>query len=233
MKMLDNNIHTPLYPLFLSLEGKHCLLVGFGHVGRRKLPRLLFSAPASVLVLDTVAPSNRALPLLADSRVHFERRDCSREDVIGKTLVFAATDNKAENARIADLAQEAGVLCNCASAPEAGSFFVPAVARQGALAAALSTGGASPALARRWRRELETWLTPRAHTASLLGRMRPFILALRHAPEKKTQLFQKLASSPLQQWLADDEFERCREWLKAELPAELHAHITELLNDLS
>ncbi|MDR0816068.1 MAG: bifunctional precorrin-2 dehydrogenase/sirohydrochlorin ferrochelatase [Desulfovibrio sp.] len=231
--MLDNNIHTLLYPLFLSLKGKHCLLVGFGHVGQRRLPRLLLSAPDSVLVLDTVAPSNRALPLLADSRVHFERRGCSREDIIGKTLVFAATDNKTENARIADLAQKAGVLCNCASVPESGSFFVPAVARQGVLAAALSTGGASPALARRWRRELKTWLAPRARTASLLGRMRPLILALRHAPEKKTQLFQKLASSPLQQWLADDEFDRCREWLKAEMPVELHAHITELLNDLS
>lgn len=223
---------APLYPLFLSLEGARCLVVGLGGVGRRKLSGLLACAPASVLALDRADPAPEALALLADARVHFERRLCLADDVRGRALVFAATGDDAENRRIAALCREAGVLCNCASSPDLGAFQVPAVARGGPLAAALSTGGASPALSRRWRGELEGWLGPRARMAELMGRLRPLVLALEGETGQNTQLFRKLASSPLQGWLEQGDFERCRQWLLAELPPVLHDHIAELLHDL-
>ena len=229
-------LRPPLYPLFLSLEGRRCLVAGLGGVGRRKLAGLLACGPASVLALDTLRAEDlpaEAAALLADPRVCFECRSCAPADVRDRALVFAATGSAEENARIAALCREAGVLCNCASAPELGAFSVPAVPRRDGLAAALSTGGASPALARRWRRELEDWLAPRARMARLMGRLRPLVLALHAETGQNTQLFRSLAASPLQSWLAEGDLESCRQWLLAELPSVLHVHIAELLDDLA
>lgn len=226
---------TVFYPLFLSLEGMRCLVAGLGQVGQRKLEGVLACGPAFVLVLDIDEPSPDDAPLqdlLRHSNVRFERRACEESDIPGMTLVFAATGNDAENKRIAAICRRKGILCNCASAPEDGSFQVPAVARKNSLAAALSTGGASPALARRWKGELAGWLAPRASMACLMGRLRPLVLALGGETGQNTKLFRKLAASPLQQWLENKEMENCRQWLLAELPTELHAYIAELLYDL-
>ena len=100
------------------------------------------------------------------------------------------------------------------------------------LAAALSTGGASPALARRWKGELERWLEPRSRMATLMGRLRPLVLALGHDTGQNTGLFRKLAESPLQQWLEEHDHENCTRYLQAVLPPALHANIAELLHDL-
>ena len=226
----------PLFPLFLSLEGIACLVVGMGRVGRRKLAAILHCEPASILVLDVVPAENlsrEARILLEDPRVAFESRRCEEKDIPGRGLVFAATGSEEENVRIAALCRLHAVPCNCASRPEAGSFQVPAVARRGGICIALSTGGASPALARRWRLELEKWLDPRSATACLMSRLRPLVLALNRPSEHNAALFEKIASSPLQDWLAEGDARQCREWLMRELPPELHPHVTELLDDLS
>ena len=226
----------PLYPILLSLRGRHCLVAGLGEVGQRKLAGLLACDPASVLALDAARPENLAAgaaALIKDPRVVFACRACSRADVRGRALVVAATGNAEENARIAALCREAGVLCNCARAPDLGAFSVPAVARRGGLSATLSTGGASPALARRWRHELEDWLAPRARMVRLMARLRPLVLALHAETGQNTRLFRALAASPLQTWLAEGDLESCRQCLLAELPPVLHVHIAELLDDLA
>lgn len=226
------------YPLFLSLEGEHCLVAGLGEVGRRKLAGLLAAGVGSVLALESAgaadaAPDAELTRLLKDGRVRLERRPCTAEDVRAARLVFAATGDARENARIAALCREARVLCNCASAPGLGQFAVPAVARRGALCAALSTGGASPALARALRRELEAWLTPRAALARFLGRLRPLVLAMKKDTRHNSELFRKVASSPLGDWLSRGELDRCRAWLAAELPPELVAPALSLLGDVA
>lgn len=223
---------APLYPIFISLSGIRCLVVGLGQVGQRKLSGLLACDPASVLVLDLAEPVAEAAALLNDPRVRFERRSCTQADLQGCALVFAATGSAAENSRIAALCAGAGILCNSASNPDEGCFQVPAVARRTPLAAALSTGGASPALARRWKGELERWLEPRSRMAALMGRLRPLVLALGEDTGQNTRLFRKLADSSLQQWLEENDLENCRCCLQAELPPALHAHIAELLHDL-
>ena len=223
---------APLYPIFISLSGIRCLVVGLGQVGQRKLSGLLACNPASVLVFDLAEPAAEAATLLQDPRVRFERRSCTQADLQGCALVFAATGSAAENSRIAALCAQAGILCNSASNPEEGCFQVPAVARRTPLAAALSTGGASPALARRWKGELEHWLEPRSRMAALMGRLRPLVLALGEDTGQNTRLFRKLADSSLQQWLEENDLENCLHYLQAELPPALHADIAELLHDL-
>ncbi|MBD5417836.1 MAG: bifunctional precorrin-2 dehydrogenase/sirohydrochlorin ferrochelatase [Desulfovibrio sp.] len=226
------------YPLFLSLEGEHCLVAGLGEVGRRKLAGLLAAGVGSVLALESGLPApagestddDELARLCADPRVHLERRPCTEADVRASRLVFAATSHARENARIAALCREAGVLCNCASAPELGAFAVPAVARAGELRAALSTGGASPALTRILRRELELWLAPRAALARFLGRLRPLVLAMGADTRHNSQLFRKVAASPLGDWLAAGDLARCRAWLERELPPALAAQALPLLD---
>lgn len=68
--------------------------------------------------------------------------------------------------------------------------------------------------------------------ATLMGRLRPLVLAMGVETRQNTQLFRSLAVSPLQQWLEAGDLENCRQCLLAELPAELHVHIAELLYDL-
>lgn len=225
------------YPLFLSLEGEHCLVVGLGEVGMRKLAGLLACGVGSVLALDTRPPRTSwedasgadGARLMADARVRLECRACTPADIRASRLVFAATGDAHENARIAGLCREARVPCNCASAPELGSFAVPAMARSGELCAALSTGGASPALARRMRRELEDWLAPHAALACFLGRLRPLVLAMGNDSRHNRELFRKVAASPLGAWLAAGDHARCRDWLAAELPSPLAMHAIPLV----
>ena len=224
---------SDLYPLFLNLRQARCLVAGLGEVGRRKLQSLLEADAGEVLVRDVAAPPPEADALLAAPQVSFARRACTVEDVRGCRLVFAATGDRAENARLAALCREEGILCNCADAPEAGSFIVPALARQGELMLALSTGGASPALARRWRRELEDWLGPRVRMARLMGRIRPCVLALSHDSGQNRKLFRTLAESPLQHWLQHGDNAACHAYLAQTLPPELHARIAEFLHDLA
>lgn len=220
------------YPLFLDLSSVHCLVVGAGEVGRRKLSALLQSEPASVLVLDTAPPSAAAAALFDNPRVIFEQRGFAPEDVEGRSLVFAATGDRAANAAVAQACTRRNILCNCADAPREGNCIVPATARRGTLMAALSTGGHSPALARRLRGELEDWLAPRAALTALLGRLRPHVLALPDKTGQNTVLFRSLTYSPLREALAGRDRARCEALLRELLPDALHPHIPELLHDL-
>lgn len=218
------------YPLFLDLGGMHCLIAGLGGVGSRKLQGLLRCAPASVLVLDVTAPAAELRPLLEQPCVTFAQRPFRDADLDGRQLVFAATGHAETNSRIARLCRDRHILCNCIDAPAAGSFIVPAVARSGSLALALSTGGASPALSRRWKGELEQWLEPRQKMVRLMGHLRPMVLALHDETGHNTALFRALAQSPLQQCLQQGDRQGCLRCLQDLLPSELHDRIPELLD---
>jgi len=223
----------PLYPIFLSLHGLRCVVAGLGTVGQRKLAGLLACSPASVLALDIAEPNPEAAALLQDPRIQFARRSLTSEDLQSCAIVFASTNNPQENTRIATLCAERGIWCNNATTPEQGTFQVPAVTRQGALAAALSTGGASPALARQWKGELEQWLIPRSRMSRFMGRLRPLVLALGDKTEHNTALFRTLVASPLQELLGKGDVEACRRLLRDALPPTLHVHLGELLDDLA
>lgn len=192
------------YPLFLDLHAAHCLVVGAGRVGRRKIAALLSCTPASVLVLDPGLDdaSARALresfaPLSAP--LHVEGRGFLPEDLERKTLVFAATPSAAVNGYIARLAAAARILCNVAGPTDAeGNFLVPAHLEDGPLVLALSTGGSSPALARALKEELEPWIGQGyAPFLALLERLRPLILALGMGSDADAELFRALCAQPL------------------------------------
>lgn len=222
------------YPIFLDLTDRSCLVVGAGSVGCRKIASLLESAPARVHVLDTAPPSEELQALLEDKRVTYEQRAFSPADAAGCTLVFAATSDVAVNAAVASACAARGILCNCADAPAASSFIVPAHIQQGNISVALSTHGGSPALSRKLRREMEAWLGDRfTGLGELLARLRPLVLALQQETRQNTTLFRDLVDSPLADALHRRDRPACEALLKALLPPELHPHIMELLHDLA
>ena len=149
---------TQLYPAMLRLGGKRCVVIGGGRVATRKVLPLLESGAEVAVIAPTVEP--RLEDLASSGRVRLERRPYRRGDLAGATLAFSATDSRTVNAAVADEAGELGIPVNVADDPTASTFHVPAVSRPHGLTIALSTGGRSPAFARRLRQEIEELLTP-------------------------------------------------------------------------
>ena len=146
-----------LYPAFLDLTGRRCVVVGGGAVAERKV-RGLLAADADVLVVapETVAGLDA---LAAGAEIRVERRPYRPGDLDGAFLVVAATDSRAVNATVVRDARVVGALVNVVDDPAACDVTVPAAVRRGDVTLAISTGGRSPGFARYLREELEDWLS--------------------------------------------------------------------------
>jgi uroporphyrin-III C-methyltransferase/precorrin-2 dehydrogenase/sirohydrochlorin ferrochelatase len=142
-----------LFPMFLRLEGRKCLLVGGGRIAEQKLDFLL-EARAAVTVVAPEA-SESLHKRIADGQIAWRRRRFEELDLCGAVLVIAATGDPAVNESIYNAADAVGILCNAVDEPAHCHFYYPAVLRRGDLQIAISTNGRSPALAQRIRKELE------------------------------------------------------------------------------
>ncbi len=190
----DQRTKAPsLFPMFVKLEGRFCLVVGAGSVGESKIQSLL-EAGATVRV---VAPrASHAVAEWAKSGViSWEQRDFESSDLDSIFLVVAATSSSAVNETIFRQAQKHNVPCNSVDDPEHCDFYYPAVVRRGALQLAISTAGLSPALAQRLRRELEAQFGPEyAGWLDELGKAREQLFAGDIDPEQRRQQLHRLAS---------------------------------------
>lgn len=155
---MTRNAQTKLFPFFLKLGGRRCLVVGAGSIAESKIGGLL-EAGAKVRV---VAPeATRKVRAWAGSRkIAWQRRSFRSKDLQGMFLVVAATPSTQLHEQIFRQAQRLGVLCNIVDVPRLCDFYYPAVVRRGALQIAISTTGQSPALAQRLRKELEVQFGP-------------------------------------------------------------------------
>lgn len=167
--MADNN----LYIACIDLSGRDCLVVGAGTVALEKIEGLL-AAGAKVTV---VAPEavEEIVGLSAVERVTLLIRAFEPGDVKAKTIVIAATSDNEVNRRVYAVGREQGALVNVADVPQLCDFILPAIHRDGPLAVAVSTNGASPALAQRMRREAsERFDAAYAELANILEGLRPW-----------------------------------------------------------
>jgi precorrin-2 dehydrogenase/sirohydrochlorin ferrochelatase len=145
------------FPVVLELAGRPCLVVGGGPVAERKVDGLLEAGARVTIVSRRVTPGLHAAA--GAGRVRLVPRAWEPGDLDGHALVFVATDDTAVNAAIAAAARARGVWVNAADDPAHCDFILPSVLRRGALTVAVSTGGASPALSRAIREELEAYFT--------------------------------------------------------------------------
>ena len=189
------------YPIFAIIEDKPCLVVGGGAVGERKVQDLR-QAGAKVTVLSRELTP--ALKELAEAgQIRYLAEDFTPDHLKGMVLVLAATDDRQVNARVSAAAQAQGLWVNVADDPEFCTFIVPAQVKRGDLTLAISTGGASPALARKLRRELQQQFGPeyRPYLALLKG-LRDRLLSERRGRPENAELFHRLVDSPLRQAVA-------------------------------
>jgi precorrin-2 dehydrogenase/sirohydrochlorin ferrochelatase len=146
--MLD----TPFYIACLRLRSRRCLVVGGGEIGLEKVEGLLACDGDVVLVAPEAEPE---LQRLADEgSIRWERRAYEPGDLEGSFLVIAATDDSEQNIAIYHDAERRAMLANVVDVPPLCNFILPAIIRTGPLAIAISTAGASPALAKRMKREI-------------------------------------------------------------------------------
>ena len=144
--------------MMVDLKGKRCLVVGGGAVAERKVA-LLVECGAGVEVVSPKATA-RLLALASSGRIRLRRRLVRASDIPGAFLAVVATDDPQVNREVAERVRSAGGLVNVADDPTACSFLVPSVVRRGDLIVAISTGGGSPALAKKLRQRLEQTIGP-------------------------------------------------------------------------
>lgn len=180
------------YMACLDLNARSVLVVGGGRVALEKVDGLLAASARVTVVAPQIAAE------LATRDVELVRREYRTEDLDGRFLVVAATSTSSVNRRVFRDAEARSLLCNVVDVPELCSFILPAVHRQGPIAVAVSTGGASPALAQRLRDEIAEVVRPQhAVLAEQLRELRPWARSQLPTYEARRDYFARLVEEAL------------------------------------
>ncbi len=165
-------------------------------MAHRKVKELLATGTRVVLVAPQITAGLHQLA--ADGRLEWKARKAEANDVAGATLVVAATNDPATNARIWKAAQSHGALINVVDNPPHCDFITPAIVRRNNVTIAISTGGKSPALAAHLRRRVEEVIGPEyGLLADLLGSLRERVMAELPDPAQRAVFWQRLVESDL------------------------------------
>lgn len=222
------------YPIFVDLKDRECLVVGAGEVGVRKIRTLLDSGAGKVTVIDTRKEQTGLDDLIAHPCLDFQCREFKQKDLDGKFLVIASTSSEELNWEISKMCNDRGILCNIVDQPEKCSFIVPATVRQGDLTLAISTGGHSPAFAKKIRRDLQQSFGEEfGKLLVIMGLLRPMVLELGLETKQNTKIFRKIVDSELLEFLECGDLEAAALVLRESLPEPLHSKVPELLHGLS
>jgi uroporphyrin-III C-methyltransferase len=185
-----------LFPMFLKLEGRGCLIVGAGNVALEKITGLLRAGAK----LRVVAPAacEAVEQLAVDGKISLELREFLETDLEGQSLVVTATNSRDVNRQVFLAAQQRGLLCNSVDDPPNCDFYFASIVQRGKLQIAISTAGESPALAQRLRREIDAQLPEdTAEWLDELGSLRREILATHPAGSERKTLLHELAERPV------------------------------------
>lgn len=190
------------YPISLDVQNRHCLVVGGGSVGARKISTLL-DCGASVTVVSPRI-SAKLNELAKKTTLIIKKKPFQFSDLKDKFLVIGATDNQELNQQIHAEAERLGILCNIADRPEACNFILPSIVKKGDLVIAISTSGSSPAFAKKLRKDFEKQFgNEYAVFLELMGAIRKKLLAKDHKPEVHKPLFEQLINRGLVEMIKD------------------------------
>ena len=182
-----------LFPMFLKLSGRPCLVVGAGTIAESKIGSLLEASGRVRVVAPEATPQVRSWAQSND--IQWLQRPFESRDLEGMFLVVAATSSTELHERIFEEATRRGVLCNIVDVPDLCDFYYPAVVQRGALQIAISTSGQSPALAQRLRKQLEEQFGPEYEEwLAQLGEARDKLQSASLDPEERKRLLHENAS---------------------------------------
>ena len=201
-------------PIFMNIRGKPCLVVGGGQVAARKV-YLLHRAGANIRI---VAPSlcDELQRWATAGDVEYNERPYQAADIDGQAIVIAATDQSEVNAAISEQCQAQGIPVNVVDAPELCSFIMPSIIDRTPVQIAISTGGASPVLARLLRAKLETYI-PAAYSrlAELLERFRERVKQRFNNVEGTRRFWEHILEGPIADMLVAGKDQAAEQALEA------------------
>ena len=209
-----------LYPIIMNLERRRVIVIGGGPVAERKIMGLLETGPLITVISPELG--QRLRELASEERIdwiaeHFDPSLLDRFDEIA--LIFGATSSRQVNLMIHEAATKRKILCNIADVPDLCTFIVPAVITQGELMIAVTTGGSSPALARRIREDLEKRFGPEyAELTKVLGELRKLVLSAGGPSNENRKLFMEIVDSELLAALRENDRNRVLAILRTILP---------------
>lgn len=181
-----------LFPIFLKLAARPCIVIGAGHLAESKIESLQ-AANAQITVIAPEA-SERIQNLAASGEIQYHQRPYADGDLTGSFLVVAATNVPAVNRAVFHEATEKGILCNAVDDPPFCDFYFPSVVRRGDLQIAISTAGASPALAQKIRKDINAQLPLDAgEWLADLGNLRREVVAAEPLNDERKWLLHQLA----------------------------------------
>jgi siroheme synthase-like protein len=205
------------YPVFLEMKERSCVVVGGGAVAERKVDGLLAADARVTVVSPELTPSLAALK--EEGRLQHVARTYREGDLEGYEVAVVATDDGSVNAAVAREGRERRVWVNAVDDPPNCDFILPSVIRRGDVVIAVSTGGASPALARRLREELEAFLEEdNAPLAKLLQDVRQELRA--RSTVVDTETWQRAIDGRLRALLAQQRTGEARAYLLTALGLE-------------
>lgn len=202
-----------LYPVFLNLQGKKCLVVGGGRVAERKV-RNLICCGANVHVVSPVLTEGLQ-KMLDHGQIIYRQGFYQTADLDGVFLVISATDDEVVNNVVAVDCAGRNILVNVVDDPPRCNFFVPSVVHRGALQLAISTGGKSPQLAKTLRQSLEKEFGPQfAEFVDFLGNVRAEVLERVTDPSRRKQILKNLTDETTLALVKQGDTEKAKERVK-------------------
>jgi precorrin-2 dehydrogenase / sirohydrochlorin ferrochelatase len=193
---------VPLFPIFLKLAKRRCLVVGAGKTAEEKIPTLLRCGARVIVVAPAATRAIQAWA--AEDQVIWEQRRFEVRDLDGIFLIVVATPLKSLNRTVFELAQQRQILCNVVRDRPLCHFYYPAVVRRGPLQIAISTAGHSGALAQRLRKQLESQFGPEWESwLRWLGEARSSLYEDPLSPKRRRTMLRRLASQKKQKEFFD------------------------------
>ena len=194
------------YPAYIDIKGKRCLVVGGGKVAERKV-KLLLKCDAMVSVVSPELIS-RLKELNSKGKIKFFKGEFKEKYLKDMFLVIGATDNSEVNLKIYKAASKKNILVNIVDSPEICNFIVPSIVERGDLIIAIYTGGKSPALSKKLRKELEDrYGFEYSKFLNTMGSLRKKISSKIRDKKKREEIYNKLVDSDIIKLIRDGDDE--------------------------
>jgi precorrin-2 dehydrogenase/sirohydrochlorin ferrochelatase len=220
-------LETPLYMIAVKLKGRRCLVVGGGEVGLEKVDGLLLCDANVHLVAPEIIPE--LARYAAEGSITWDKREFHDGDLDETFLAIAATNDTDVNIAVSDGAERRAMLVNVVDVPPLCNFILPAIVRSGPLAIAISTAGASPALAKRMKREIaEAYGETYARLAVILNDHRGWAKGTLRTYQDRKEFFEGIVNGdpdPIEliKQGREDEVQRLIEEKKSRYPSAIRA----------
>ena len=201
------------YPLYLNIADKRCVVVGGGEVAARKVERLVSCGARVTVIVRELGP---ALDVLKkNGRLEHVESDYRKEHLRGAFLVIGATDSPEVNERVYRDSKEEGILVNVVDDPGLCDFILPSLMERGDLSIAVSTGGKSPALARKIRQELESIYGPEYEVLlGIMGALREKVLSRQGPSEANRRVFESVLDSDVLDKIRKKDWQAAKESIR-------------------